>query len=852
MFKKLSVILLLTLSVSIISGCNFFGWLETKYTYEINFVTYGGTVIETIEVEEGCLADEPEQPTKINYIFTGWYLDEGLEQPFDFLQDIIEDNLILFAGWQEEEKYTLTFDGNGADTLEFETKEIYFNGQMGQLPIASKEGYNFINWMIEEQVITSQTIWQYLSDQTAVAQWELAQYTVTFNANGGSIVGESQLTADYGSALSSMPEEPQRALWVFEGWSSMQSQDVNRDENSIITENETLYAVWHFVDTYTEPLLMSNYLYNTEEKTNKETEFAVRDDYYFVGYQNEFVFAPVVRLLKNSDILEMEGYDSQVVIEIFEDGQYVELEELNNYGGYVSIDSSKPSFEFNTTAIDKLFRITLTPAGFTQAELESLFIDEIVFEFKVVDAWNVYNVEDFSKLDSNTDNAWDDYKTAKGVSNEAINGIVLHSNIVITSNDIPQSYLYSEQDELNDSTQVAGSLKDRISIYTLLKPTQTQFNFIGNYFTINASGVPLIQKGNNGGNSQTGLISHSTLFGFAGDDSNVPNYPNNYIGEVVVKNTYFIGNANRSEDMALSGGFTLFRTTSEKFTMDNVIIRSALTILCPLGEWIDVEGNMEIVNEVYIINSKGYDSFSTMFYLWAADVVMTDSEFKRAGGPIIMNAHRNESSSRYDSHYSTLKTYNTYLDNTIAGDEAWFALNGASTIATDLKAIAGLIDIYATNLEAGGFILDSSSLIKDEGGVETLQLIGVVMTSDFPGSMGSPLIGNLLVNVDDEQGVNEFGADKFDATYQFIQSVLPPEAPIFQSSNGGFATVNESYHLMIFNGTGFINIATATPQELMDNAQYINQFFSGDYMTLFTPSASSTEDTRMAVVLRFN
>ena len=95
-------------------------------------------------------------------------------------------------------------------------------------------------------------------------------------------------------------------------------------------------------------------------------------------------------------------------------------------------------------------------------------------------------------------------------------------------------------------------------------------------------------------------------------------------------------------------------------------------------------------------------------------------------------------------------------------------------------------------------------------------------------------------------------ADKADATYQFMQSILPKEAPIFQSSNGGFATINESYHLMIFNGTGFINIATSTTQEKINNAAYINQFFSGDYMTLFTPGASDTEDTRMAVVIKFN
>ena len=302
-----------------------------------------------------------------------------------------------------------------------------------------------------------------------------------------------------------------------------------------------------------------------KKKINKETEFTVRDDYYYVGQQNEFVFAPAVRLLKNNDIVEMNGYKSNVSIEIFDGSQYVELLATNNYGGYVSINEEMPSFDFTASAIGELFRITAVPAGFTEQQLLDLYIDEIVFEFKVIDAWNVYDVENLSRLDNNSiSTVWDDYKTVKGIGSESINGMVLHANLVITANDIPQGFMYSAQDELNDSTKIEGSLIDNISIYTLIKPNLTQFNFVGNYFTINASAIPLVQKGKNGGNSQTGLISHATLFGFAGDDSNVPEPPDNYIGEVSVKNTYFIGNANRSEDLALSGGFTLFRTTSEK------------------------------------------------------------------------------------------------------------------------------------------------------------------------------------------------------------------------------------------------------------------------------------------------
>ena len=127
----------------------------------------------------------------------------------------------------------------------------------------------FLNWKIGTDAITAQTIWQYLEAKEAVAEWESIEYTITFDANGGTLEGAVNLSVEYEQTLTTLPEQPQRGLWVFEGWSSEDNTDVNRDENSVITQSETWYAVWHYIDTYTKPLLMSNYFYNIEEKNQQ-------------------------------------------------------------------------------------------------------------------------------------------------------------------------------------------------------------------------------------------------------------------------------------------------------------------------------------------------------------------------------------------------------------------------------------------------------------------------------------------------------------------------------------------------------------------------------------------------------
>ena len=78
--KKLrlfSIMFLLAISCCLFSACG------SNITLTINFDSNGGTSCKSIEYVVGKSFNMPDDPTKENYVFGGWYEDNGVwEKPF--------------------------------------------------------------------------------------------------------------------------------------------------------------------------------------------------------------------------------------------------------------------------------------------------------------------------------------------------------------------------------------------------------------------------------------------------------------------------------------------------------------------------------------------------------------------------------------------------------------------------------------------------------------------------------------------------------------------------------------------------------------------------------------------------
>ena len=112
-------------------------------------------------------------------------------------------NSTLTATWAANQ-YTVTLDANGGkvDPSEF---TVTYDSAVGELPVPTRTGYTFAGWVDEEgNAVTADTLYQVAGNSTLTATWAANQYTVTLDAEGGT-VDPSQITVTYGSAVGELP-----------------------------------------------------------------------------------------------------------------------------------------------------------------------------------------------------------------------------------------------------------------------------------------------------------------------------------------------------------------------------------------------------------------------------------------------------------------------------------------------------------------------------------------------------------------------------------------------------------------------------------------------------------------------
>ena len=139
--------------ISIFSATLYFSisFLNTP-VYKIRFNPNGGSKVENILIKENTSLKSLPLPTKENYEFAGWYLDN---EPFKLETKITKDYL-LEAIWllKDLPTYKISFDTLNGDTLEPLIKE---EGTINNtdLPIPTKEGYTFKYWLYQNKQVTT-------------------------------------------------------------------------------------------------------------------------------------------------------------------------------------------------------------------------------------------------------------------------------------------------------------------------------------------------------------------------------------------------------------------------------------------------------------------------------------------------------------------------------------------------------------------------------------------------------------------------------------------------------------------------------------------------------------------------
>ena len=310
-------------------------WKEKTYT--ITFDANGGNITEnTKEVVYNSTKNNNVSslnPTKTGYIFNGWYTErtEGIQvykndgssnaNSNTFWnsnnQWVYTDDITLYAQWTPI-TYTITYNGNGSTSGSTpqsshtydEAKKLTENG-------FERTGFEFVGWSTQatgsKQYSNSESVVNLSSQNgskiTLYAVWKEEEYTITFNANGGTIQEDTKkvvYSSTQNNDVSAL--NPTKTGYIFSGWYTSTSGGIqvygsngkcNVNANGywtsskqwIYTDNITLYAQWTAI-TYQ---IVFNGNGNTSgSMTNMECKYGAtyslsangfkKDGYEFIGW----------------------------------------------------------------------------------------------------------------------------------------------------------------------------------------------------------------------------------------------------------------------------------------------------------------------------------------------------------------------------------------------------------------------------------------------------------------------------------------------------------------------------------------------------------------------------------------
>ena len=224
---------------------------EYSITYELNGGTNNTANPASYTIESSTIIFA--EPTRTGYDFKGWY--ETSNYSGDAITTIPAEstgNRTLYAKWQLT-AYPITYvlnggeNGNNPATYTMADNSITLN-------VPSKTGYNFLGWY-KTGNFTGTEVTAIGGGETGAitlyAKWELAEYSISYELNGGTNSASNPAVYTIESSTIIFAE-PTRTGYDFMGWygASDYSGDAITSIPAESTGNRTLYAKWQII-TYT-------------------------------------------------------------------------------------------------------------------------------------------------------------------------------------------------------------------------------------------------------------------------------------------------------------------------------------------------------------------------------------------------------------------------------------------------------------------------------------------------------------------------------------------------------------------------------------------------------------------------
>lgn len=236
---------------------------EAPKTAYIAFVTQTDEIsIGSMTVDVGTEVQLPNL-TRNGYTFDGWYTEK--EGGNRVLSLTATEDVTLYAHWTkigdtqepdepETKEYTVTFDYQDG-SVKTVTESV--GTPMESLPMAAREGYEFVGWFDAPEGGNQVTSYDGDKDVTFYAQWKKLDnetpdeqtFKLNFDTQGGALIESMTVTA--GTRVDTFPT-PVRDGYEFLGWYS-KAEGGQKVSAVIMQSDTTIYAQWKSVEDTEEP-----------------------------------------------------------------------------------------------------------------------------------------------------------------------------------------------------------------------------------------------------------------------------------------------------------------------------------------------------------------------------------------------------------------------------------------------------------------------------------------------------------------------------------------------------------------------------------------------------------------------
>ncbi len=497
---------------------------------------------------------------------------------------------------------------------------------------------------------------------------------------------------------------------------------------------------------------------------------------YIVGNDNPYRFVPTFNQIDiiNATKTTLTSFAASSTIYLVDGSNATPLDATKtgtytiewSHGGvkYLTETTNENKYQFTTAAENKSFKLSVLPDP-NEFVYDPDDINPVEWTVKVVKGYNIYDSREICLLEQPSDATrnqttskypngrkfWDSIKSELGLTGKRYSSIILHDNLVVTKDALPQEFWFTLPSNYNvyykygDTkyrpedvpTELGGPLERSFlwdQEWGLLQydmQNGEDFSIHGNFFDIDLSKLPLVCSFEPSGIEHPDgrdayymdYMSKISFLDVRGWDVRYENGVNQGwryltdLGETPTESEEndelfsfdnFMVRGNASPKQLLLDG----STTMSEGMADNPVYGGGIifvkTHFCHSNLY-NINANscfISFFSRDYTVchyeKLKSYDSYLNAIYaLGETEVNVKNCHFKRAGGPLMIVTQQTDdlkndgalNTSDYIEIPRVIIDSNSKLENFITGEEVWFDIFAPGQVPT-LKALDGLLNGY--------------------------------------------------------------------------------------------------------------------------------------------------------------